>query len=162
MEAIDPSIINLIIFVLAIYVGYHVVWTVTPALHTPLMAVTNAISGVIIVGAMLAAGAAGGVGGRSWACSPWRWPRSTSSAASSSPSACSRCSRSAAEETAMSTNLAAVCYLVACVCFIQALKGLSHPATSRGGNLFGMVGMAIAIVVTLAGAAASWAAAATS
>ena len=43
-------------FVLAIFVGYHVVWNVTPALHTPLMAVTNAVSGIIIVGAMLAAG----------------------------------------------------------------------------------------------------------
>jgi NAD(P) transhydrogenase subunit alpha len=51
---ISHTIINLIIFVLAIYVGYHVVWTVTPALHTPLMAVTNAISAIIIVGAMLA------------------------------------------------------------------------------------------------------------
>jgi NAD(P) transhydrogenase subunit alpha len=56
MEHINPTIINLVIFVLAIYVGYHVVWTVTPALHTPLMAVTNAISAIIIVGAMLAAG----------------------------------------------------------------------------------------------------------
>ncbi|MCD0502247.1 NAD(P) transhydrogenase subunit alpha [Bordetella petrii] len=55
MEAIDPTLVNLIIFVLAIYVGYHVVWNVTPALHTPLMAVTNAISAIIIVGAMLAA-----------------------------------------------------------------------------------------------------------
>ena len=55
MEAINPTITNLIIFVLAIYVGYHVVWTVTPALHTPLMAVTNALSAVVIVGAMLAA-----------------------------------------------------------------------------------------------------------
>ena len=55
MEAVSPTIINLIIFVLAIYVGYHVVWTVTPALHTPLMAVTNAISAIVIVGAMLAA-----------------------------------------------------------------------------------------------------------
>ncbi len=55
MEIVDPTIINLIIFVLAIYVGYHVVWNVTPALHTPLMAVTNAISAIVIVGAMLAA-----------------------------------------------------------------------------------------------------------
>jgi len=55
MALIDPTITNLIIFVLAIYVGYHVVWTVTPALHTPLMAVTNAISAIVIVGAMLAA-----------------------------------------------------------------------------------------------------------
>ena len=55
MEAISPIVFNLIIFVLAIYVGYHVVWNVTPALHTPLMAVTNAISAIVIVGAMLAA-----------------------------------------------------------------------------------------------------------
>ncbi|KPF66374.1 NAD(P) transhydrogenase [beta proteobacterium AAP99] len=55
MAEISPLVINLIIFVLAIYVGYHVVWNVTPALHTPLMAVTNAISAIIIVGAMLAA-----------------------------------------------------------------------------------------------------------
>ena len=46
----------LTVFVLAIFVGYHVVWNVTPALHTPLMSVTNAVSGIIIVGAMLAAG----------------------------------------------------------------------------------------------------------
>src|SRR5690606_27597827 len=55
MEAVSPTLINLIIFVLAIYVGFHVVWNVTPALHTPLMAVTNAISAIVIVGAMLAA-----------------------------------------------------------------------------------------------------------
>lgn len=55
MDLIDPTLTNLIIFVLAIYVGYHVVWNVTPALHTPLMAVTNAISAIVIVGAMMAA-----------------------------------------------------------------------------------------------------------
>ena len=55
MDSISPTVVNLIIFVLAIYVGYHVVWNVTPALHTPLMAVTNALSAVVIVGAMLAA-----------------------------------------------------------------------------------------------------------
>jgi len=55
METINPTVINLIIFVLAVYVGYHVVWNVTPALHTPLMSVTNAISAIVIVGAMLAA-----------------------------------------------------------------------------------------------------------
>ncbi|HSS45946.1 MAG TPA: NAD(P) transhydrogenase subunit alpha [Burkholderiales bacterium] len=53
---IDHTIINLTVFVLAVFVGYHVVWNVTPTLHTPLMSVTNAISGVIIVGAILAAG----------------------------------------------------------------------------------------------------------
>jgi voltage-gated potassium channel len=52
------KVVNLIVFVLAVFVGYHVVWTVTPALHTPLMSVTNAISSVIIVGAILAAGPA--------------------------------------------------------------------------------------------------------
>ena len=51
---VSHTVINLIIFVLAIYVGYHVVWNVTPALHTPLMAVTNAISSVIVVGGLIA------------------------------------------------------------------------------------------------------------
>jgi NAD(P) transhydrogenase subunit alpha len=54
--AIDPLVFQLAIFVLAIFVGYYVVWSVTPALHTPLMSVTNAISSVIVVGALLAAG----------------------------------------------------------------------------------------------------------
>ncbi|WP_395670869.1 proton-translocating transhydrogenase family protein [Phenylobacterium sp.] len=62
MEAVDPTIFRLAIFVLAIFVGYYVVWSVTPALHTPLMAVTNAISSVIIVGALLAAAANGADG----------------------------------------------------------------------------------------------------
>ncbi|OLY44835.1 NAD(P) transhydrogenase subunit alpha [Bartonella apis] len=53
---IDPFIFQFAIFVLAIFVGYYVVWAVTPALHTPLMAVTNAISSVIVVGALLAVG----------------------------------------------------------------------------------------------------------
>ena len=57
MEAIDPFVFRLSIFVMAVFVGYYVVWSVTPALHTPLMAVTNAISSVIIVGALLAAAA---------------------------------------------------------------------------------------------------------
>jgi H+-translocating NAD(P) transhydrogenase subunit alpha len=57
MEAVDPTIYRLAIFILAIFVGYYVVWSVTPALHTPLMAVTNAISSVIIVGALIAAAA---------------------------------------------------------------------------------------------------------
>ncbi len=53
---IDPFVFRLSIFVLAIFVGYYVVWQVTPALHTPLMSVTNAISSVIVVGALLAVG----------------------------------------------------------------------------------------------------------
>jgi NAD(P) transhydrogenase subunit alpha len=53
---IDPFMFRLAIFVLAVFVGYYVVWSVTPALHTPLMSVTNAISSVIVVGALLAVG----------------------------------------------------------------------------------------------------------
>jgi NAD(P) transhydrogenase subunit alpha len=67
--AIDPTVFRFAIFVLAIFVGYYVVWSVTPALHTPLMSVTNAISSVIVVGALLAVGvpAANALGeGASW------------------------------------------------------------------------------------------------
>jgi NAD(P) transhydrogenase subunit alpha len=56
MEAVDPFVFRVSIFVLAVFVGYYVVWSVTPALHTPLMSVTNAISSVIVVGALLAVG----------------------------------------------------------------------------------------------------------
>jgi H+-translocating NAD(P) transhydrogenase subunit alpha len=56
--ATDPFVFRLSIFVLAVFVGYYVVWSVTPALHTPLMSVTNAISSVIVVGALLAVGVA--------------------------------------------------------------------------------------------------------
>jgi NAD(P) transhydrogenase subunit alpha len=54
--AIDPFVFQFSIFVMAVFVGYYVVWSVTPALHTPLMSVTNAISSVIVVGALLAVG----------------------------------------------------------------------------------------------------------
>ena len=53
---VDPFVYRLMVFVIAIFVGYYVVWAVTPALHTPLMSVTNAISSVIVVGALLAVG----------------------------------------------------------------------------------------------------------
>jgi len=56
IDAVDPFVFRLSIFVLAVFVGYYVVWSVTPALHTPLMSVTNAISSVIVVGALLAVG----------------------------------------------------------------------------------------------------------
>ena len=55
-DVVDPFVFRLSIFVLAVFVGYYVVWSVTPALHTPLMSVTNAISSVIVVGALLAVG----------------------------------------------------------------------------------------------------------
>ena len=73
VSGIDPLVFRFSIFVLAIFVGYYVVWSVTPALHTPLMSVTNAISSVIVVGALLAVGvdfasasAAGDVGWARW------------------------------------------------------------------------------------------------
>src|SRR4029077_5297421 len=58
LDVVDPFLFRLSIFVLAVFVGYYVVWSVTPALHTPLMSVTNAISSVIVVGALLAVGVA--------------------------------------------------------------------------------------------------------
>src|SRR5574337_425133 len=67
VEAVDPFVFRLSIFVLAVFVGYFVVWSVTPALHTPLMSVTNAISSVIVVGALLAAGVVQAGSGTGWA-----------------------------------------------------------------------------------------------
>ena len=68
--AVDPFVYRLSVFVIAIFVGYYVVWSVTPALHTPLMSVTNAISSVIVVGALLAVGVEhGSLGGEASATS---------------------------------------------------------------------------------------------
>ena len=66
MDVIDPFVFRFSIFVLAIFVGYYVVWSVTPALHTPLMSVTNAISSVIVVGALIAVSVVA-LNGASWA-----------------------------------------------------------------------------------------------
>ena len=66
-EQVSPAIYQLMVFVVAIFVGYYVVWSVTPALHTPLMAVTNAISSVIVVGGLIAAAAfSGDAGPNGW------------------------------------------------------------------------------------------------
>src|SRR5258707_8612964 len=67
LDAVDPFVFRLSIFVLAVFVGYYVVWSVTPALHTPLMSVTNAISSVIVVGALLAVGVPMISSGSGWA-----------------------------------------------------------------------------------------------
>jgi NAD(P) transhydrogenase subunit alpha len=64
---VSPFVFQLSIFVLAVFVGYFVVWSVTPALHTPLMSVTNAISSVIVVGALLAVGVSMAGSGGVWA-----------------------------------------------------------------------------------------------
>ena len=88
-----PFVSLLTIFALACFVGYYVVWRVTPALHSPLMAVTNAVSSVIIVGALLAAGLKGLGAAQLFGAIAVALPPSTSSAASSSRTACCRCSR---------------------------------------------------------------------
>ena len=97
------------IFVLACFVGYFVVWSVTPALHTPLMAVTNAISSVIIVGALIAAAAPGGGDASTtskWlGLIVWRWPASISSAAFRSPRGCWRCTRKRNAEVSLATTI---------------------------------------------------------
>ena len=159
MEAINPFVINLIIFVLAIYVGYHVVWNVTPALHTPLMAVTNAVSAIIIVSAMLAAALTETGLGKAMGVLAVALAAVNVFGGFLVTRGCSRCSKRKSPSPAlpstergdtMSMNVVVLLYLIASVFFIQALKGLSHPSTSRIGNTFGMVGMAIAAFTTVA------------
>ena len=154
--AVDPLITNLTVFVLAVFVGYHVVWNVTPALHTPLMSVTNAISSVIIVGAILAAGAGGGArldpgrggGGARRHQHLRRVPRHRAHARDVQEEGTEEVMETATQ--LLSPNQVALLYLVASVLFILALKGLSHPLSARQGNRFGIVGMVIAVLVTFA------------
>jgi NAD(P) transhydrogenase subunit beta len=156
MELVSPTILNLIIFVLAIYVGYHVVWTVTPALHTPLMAVTNAISAIVIVGAMLAAALTETGLGKTMGVLAVALAAVNIFGGFLVTRRMLEMFKKKEKKTgsrggqAMSMNLVTLLYLVASVCFIQALKGLSHPTTSIRGNLFGMIGMAIAVLTTAA------------
>ena len=119
-------------FLLACVVGWHVVWNVTPALHTPLMSVTNAISGIILVGGILLM-RGGGIGAatRAGRASPSSSPRSTSRAASSSRSACSGCS---ADDRASVASIQRLAYLAASLLFILSLRGLSTQETARRGN----------------------------
>jgi hypothetical protein len=121
-----------------------------PALHTPLMAVTNAISAIVIVGAMLAAALTETTLGKTMgvlavalaAVNVFGGFLVTRRMLEMFKKKEKKAAGSGSKE--MSMNLVTLLYLVASVCFIQALKGLSHPTTSIRGNLFGMVGMAIA------------------
>ena len=143
------------IFVLACFVGYYVVWSVTPALHTPLMSVTNAISSVIVVGALIAAAAAGSAdlemarAGRRRAGQREHLRRLRGHRADAGD-----VQEEGAQGDALRRRAAPawvlLAYLVAGVCFILALRGLSSPESSRRGNRIGMIGMAIAVVTTLA------------
>ncbi len=168
-QAVDPFVFRLSIFVLAVFVGYFVVWSVTPALHTPLMSVTNAISSVIVVGALLAVGVAHDLERQRLGARLRlrradlrlreylrRLPRHPAHAGDVQEEGQVRrrpCTSGWRRQWGpeMNANLAAVLYLVAGVLFILALRGLSSPASSRQGNLFGMIGMAIAVATTLAG-----------
>ena len=147
--AVDPFIFRLTIFVLAIFVGYYVVWSVTPALHTPLMSVTNAISSVIIVGALIAAAPEGMSAAKILgfiARHPGRdqYIRRLRGYPTNAPDVQKEIGRG------VTGNLSALAYLIAGICFIMALRGLSHPESARRGNLYGMVGMVIAVLTTLA------------
>jgi len=165
-QAVDPFVFRLSIFVLAVFVGYFVVWSVTPALHTPLMSVTNAISSVIVVGALLAVGVAmvgsGGALARGFgfvalvfACvnifGGFLVTQRMLAMYKKKPSE-RRAPRGDEDKggLSMNANLAALLYLVAGVLFILSLRGLSSPASSRQGNFFGMIGMGIAVATTLA------------
>ena len=143
--AVDPIVTNLMVFVLAIFVGYHVVWNVTPALHTPLMSVTNAISSVIVVGAILAAGAGridrgtilGAIAVALVAINTFGGFLVTERMLEMFK----KKDRAEKSTVTMSANQVALSYLVASVLFILALKGLSNPLTARRGNRFGIAGM---------------------
>ena len=150
---IDPFIFRFSIFILSIFVGYYVVWSVTPSLHTPLMSVTNAISSVIIVGAIIAALASNS--DKIFETSSIFGFLAIILAAvnifggifSNSKNA-SNVQEKEKIKKFMSANFSATFYLISGILFILALRGLSSPETSRQGNYFGIAGMAIAIIVT--------------
>ena len=151
---IDPFIFRLSIFVLSIFIGYYVVWSVTPSLHTPLMSVTNAISSVIIVGAIIAA-LAGSNANNFDISSVFGFFAITLAAINifggflvTQRMLQMYKKRKIKRVSMISANLSAIFYLVSGILFILALRGLSSPDTSRQGNYFGIAGMIIAIIVT--------------
>ena len=154
-----PSSAHFTVFVLACFVGYMVVWNVTPALHTPLMSVTNAISSIIVIGALVQIAPpladrrriarpdeldplARGGRHRAHRDQHVRRLRRHAAHAGDVPQVRRR---------DMSASLATVAYLGATILFILSLGGLSNPETSRRGNLYGMIGMAIAVLATVFG-----------
>ena len=148
---IDPFIFRLSIFILSIFVGYYVVWSVTPSLHTPLMSVTNAISSVIIVGAIIAALA--GASENIFETSNIFGFLAIILAAVNIFGGFLVTQRmlqmyKKKKKINMSANLSAFFYLISGILFILALRGLSSPETSRQGNYFGIAGMVISIIVT--------------
>ena len=147
---IDPFVFRLAIFILY-FVGYYVVWSVTPALHTPLMSVTNAISSVIIVGALVAVAVSGsdssiisfysGIAGILLAAINIFGGFFVTM----------RMLKMYKKGKKINDFSKYCCITLSCIrnFFILALRGLSSPETSRTGNIFGMSGMTIAIITTL-------------
>ena len=159
MELVDPTVFRLAIFVLAVFVGYYVVWSVTPALHTPLMAVTNAISSVIIVGALLLA-AHGRPSAPSWRPLGARTECVLVSKGAGAVAALASVNifggflvtqrmlamykkkAPVADAAEVNANLAAILYLDLGRPVHPGAAGAVSPVTSRRGNQLGMIGMA--------------------
>ena len=150
---IDPFIFRFSIFILSIFVGYYVVWSVTPSLHTPLMSVTNAISSVIIVGAIIAAltGSSNNIFETS---SIFGFLAIILASVNifggflDTQRMLQMYKKKKKDKKMISANLSATFYLISGILFILALRGLSSPETSRQGNFFGILGMIMAITVT--------------
>ncbi|CAN0324074.1 unnamed protein product, partial [Phaeothamnion confervicola] len=133
------------VFVLACFVGYMVVWNVTPALHTPLMSVTNAISSIIVIGALVQiAPPALADAGLQRPDDMIRWL----AVAGIALTAINMFGGFAVTQRMLAMFLA---YIGATILFILSLGGLSNPETSRRGNLYGIIGMTIAVLATVLG-----------
>ena len=149
---IDPFIFRLSIFILSILIGYYVVWSVTPSLHTPLMSVTNAISSVIIVGAIIAS-LSGNIENIFDISNIFGFLAILLAAINIFggflvTQRMLQMYKKKKINNSMSPNLSAIFYLISGILFIFALRGLSSPETSRQGNFLGILGMAIAIIIT--------------
>jgi NAD(P) transhydrogenase subunit beta len=173
MEMISPFILELTVFILAVFVGYYVVWKVTPALHSPLMSVTNAISSVIVVGAVLAAGSAQDITTQLFGLGAVVMAsvnifggfvvtrRMLEMFNQKKEGLVEKKTYSFWGWIAVficiglvarfvgSTNISALAYLASSVCFILALQGLSSAKTSQRGLALGELGMGLAVIITL-------------
>ena len=138
------------VFVLACFVGYMVIWNVTPALHTPLMSVTNAISSIIVIGALLQISSdehPGSCCSRGFRDSDYQHQHRRRLCRYAAHAA--KCSGS--EVNMNSAGLVTAAYIAATILFILALGGLSQPGNRAPRQLYGIVGMTIALLATILG-----------